>query len=342
MSEALARVLGERTINPWSHATTPIMGVGLSMEAWARSCASEDPVAVTASRPMWALQCEFPSVPWALMALPLEDALVIPERSWRSAPTDLYQWDRVMSSLQAQPRWLVVQGEGESNTLGDTAREILTRYQRLVPRTNTASAAAEFRKVLSGHRALHDLSLASGRAAYDHSLDTWQWVLRLSPFAGLAVQLAALFHEVERLLARARHRSEPVGVDENPTLERARAAEGAELASQVLEGCGIDKPSVAEVARLIGEHTSCPPVRGADAGLLADADALSFFSLHSADFADLHGPDATRRKLRHLLARMSSGAVHRLGGVRLREDLLELLVEAARAEMRETLQRAIV
>jgi len=51
----------------------PIRGVGLSIESWAQSCASYEPVAVTASGPMWALQCEFPAVTWALMGLPPGD-----------------------------------------------------------------------------------------------------------------------------------------------------------------------------------------------------------------------------------------------------------------------------
>lgn len=342
MSEAVARVLGggKAGLAP-ALAMPPIIGVGLSMEAWARSCSSEESVAVEACGPMWALQCEFPAVPWALMALPIAEALVIQERSWRAAAADLHQWDRAMGALSQQPRWLVVQGDDESHTLGDTAREILTRYQRLVPRTNWASAGPDFREVLSGHRALHDLSLPLVRAGYEHALDVWQWVLRSSPFAGLAVQLAALFHDVERLVSEAERRVEhPAAGYES--FENARAEQGAELATQVLEGCAIPGSTVSEVARLIREHESRRPAHGGDAGLLADADALSFLSLDSPGFADYHGAERTRKKVRRTLARMSSGAVRRLRGVRLREDVRLHIVEAAQAEMKETLRQVTV
>jgi len=337
MSEATARMLGEKA----SGAAPPIMGVGLSMEAWARSCASEESVAVSACGPIWALQCEFPAVPWALMALPLDDSLVIVERSWRAPAADLHQWDRVMGALCQQPRWLVVQGDDESITLGDTAREILTRYQRLAPRTNAASEVPVFRKVLSGHRALHDLSLPRPRAEYEHALDTWQWVLRLAPFAGLAVQLAALFHDVQHLM----HTTEPPRESPAPDAaegDDAPVEDGAPLAAQVLDGCAVDRATGGAAVRLIqAHHAPWRPALGGEVALLADADALSFLSLGSPAFADAHGAERTQKKVRRTLARMSSRAVRQLAGVRLRDDIRRHLTEAAQAEMHATLQQLV-
>jgi hypothetical protein len=334
MSETLAGELG----NNHPAATLPIIGVGLSMEAWAQTCAEKGSSTAAASRPIWALQCEFPTVPWALMAIPLDDALVIPERSWRAPPNDLYEWDRAVGALAEKPRWLVVQGEDESRTLGDTALEILTRYQRLVPRTNPASASDVFREVLARHRRLHDLSLPLVRADYEHALDVWQWVLRLVPFASLAVQLAALFHDVERLVTEAERRIEHLAPDYQ-AFKNAHAAEGARLAAQVLQASGVEAGTVAEVAHLIREHELSRPTYGGDAGLLADADALSFFSLNSLGFADYYGPEHLQKKVRYSLARMSSGAVRRLAFVRLREDVRLQLLEAAQHEMCSTLEQ---
>jgi uncharacterized protein DUF4202 len=306
------------------------------MEAWAQSCASDEPVAVAASEPMWALQCEFPTVTWALMGLPPGDAFIIPERGWRASAANLDHWDRAVLELSDQPRWLVVQAEDDGATLSQTARQILTRYQRLVPRTNAASSGAVFQRVLSGHRALHDLSVASVRADHDHALDVWQWILRLSPGASLALQLAALFHDVARLLPVADRRDEPRESDA-ASFEGAHA--GVDLAVRVLEGCGIDTQTSSEVASLIFQHAvSRGAAHSPDAVLLADADALSFFSLDSPGFADCHGREQTWKKVRHTLGRMSSSAVRRLTDVRLREDVHFHLAEAARMEADATLQ----
>jgi hypothetical protein len=310
------------------------------MEAWAQSCASDEPVAVTASGPMWALQCEFPTVTWALMGLPPGDAFIIPERGWRASNANLCHWDRAMSLLSDQPRWLVVQAEDDGATLSQTARQILTRYQRLVPRTNPASSGTVFQRVLSGHRALHDLSVSTVRADYDHALDVWQWILRSSPAASLALQLAGLFHDVARLLPDAAHRFEQRDSDAG-SFEGAHA--GAELAVRVLGACGIDTQTSSEVASLMLQHAlSLGAPRSAEAVLLADADALSFFSLDSPEFADRYGREHTWRKVRYTLGRMSSHAVRRLTDVRLREDVRFHLAEAARMEADATLQQMSV
>jgi hypothetical protein len=324
---------------------SPIRGVGLSMPQWARSSAdlpsgamsTEDVSSTASSVSMWALACEFPTVPWALMGLPPRDALVIPETAWRRA-SGFQRWDEAMSGLVDQPRWLVVEAD-DSRTLHQTAREVLTRYQRLVPRTNAASAGLGFREILSGHRALHDLGLPLVKADYDHALDVWQWVLRLAPTAGLAVQLAALFHDIERLVSEAERRIEHNAVDYQ-AFKNAHAEQGAKMADEVLCACGVDASTRREVARLICEHERPHAAgRDGDLALLADADSLSFFSLNSPGFVDYYGSEHTRKKVRYSLGRMSSRAVRALSGVRLREDVARYLVETARAETRVTLDR---
>ena len=327
-------------------APSPIRGVGLSMPRWGRSgetmfSAPSSTVAIsptTSSVSMWALACEFPTVPWALMGAPPADALVIPETAWRRAAS-FQCWDEAVSGLVEEPRWLVVEAD-DARTLDQTAREVLTRYQRLVPRTNPASASDPFRKVLSGHRALHDLGLPLVKADYDHALDVWQWVLRLAPLATLAVQLAALFHDIERLVSEAERRVEHTAPDYQ-AFKDAHAAQGAKMAREVLGACGIDPSTCARVARLICEHERPHAAgRDADLALLADADSLSFFSLNSPGFVDYYGPDHARRKVRYSLGRMSSRAVRCLSGIRLREDVSRYLVETARAETRAALDGA--
>ena len=319
----------------------PIRGVGLSMQAWTSTRQEAPGWSPSFSCPIWALSSEFPTVRWALMAQPPSGALVIPERAWRAAPADFRCWDRAISELWSRPRWVVVQGDA-AETLDQTAREVLTRYQRLVPRTNGHSASLTFHRVLSGHRAMHDLGKSPVRADYDHALDVWQWVLRLAPSAGLAVQLAALFHDVGRLLTEADRRGEP-GVSEPRAIEHAHADQGAKIALEVLTACGVAPATCAEVARLIREHEQpnpCAP--DADLMLLADADALSFFSLSSAGFADRHGADPTRERMRYRLARMSSAAIRRLADIRLREDVAQHLADVVRIEARAALEQDVM
>lgn len=308
----------------------PIRGVALSLPAWA-GASTEVAAPFAEGCSMWSLVWEFPSVRWAVSAQPLAGALVIPERAWRS-PADLYAWDRAIGALTGQPRWLVVRGEEGSMTLGDTAREILTRYQRLVPRSNGASSSATFRRVLAAHQALHDLTLPLVSADYDHALDVWQWVLRLAPGAGVELQLAALFHDVERLVSEPKQRIEHRAPDYR-AFKDAHAEAGAALAASVLAGCGVERTCREAVARLIREHERPSwSASSSEAAVLSDADALSFFSLNSPGFADYYGAEHTRKKVRYTLGRMSSDAVRRLGTIRLRDDIRHELSEAARRD----------
>jgi len=316
----------------------PIRGVGLSMQAWTSARADAPRWVPSLSCPIWALSTEFPSVRWALMAQPPSGALVIPERAWRAAPADFHCWDRAISELWSRPRWVVVQGD-EADTLDQTAREVLTRYQRLVPRTNGHSASLTFHRVLSGHRAMHDLGKSPVRADYDHALDAWQWVLRLAPAAGLAVQLAALFHDVGRLVTEAESGGDP-RAGKPHAIESTHAGPGAKIALEVLAACGVAPATCAEVARLIREHERPRPAAlDSDLMLLADADALSFFSLSSSSFTDRHGADPTRERMRYRLGRMSSTAIRRLADIRLREDVARQLADVVRVEARAALER---
>jgi hypothetical protein len=309
----------------------PIAGVALSLPKWARSSAVAAK-AGDALGPIWALVCEFPAVPWAIVDRPPSDALVIEEHAWRAPSADLYVWDRAFGAAVAAPRWLVVQGAGDGRTIGDTAYEILSRYQRFVPRTNASSATPLFRKVLEAHQAIHDLSLPLVRADYDHALDVWQWALRLLPGAGLELQLAALFHDIERLMSEPEQRIEHIAPDYQ-AFKNAHAEVGARMTARVLGACGVGGSTVGDVVRLITEHEfPHDSARGGPAEVLADADALSFFSLNSPGFADYYGPEHTRRKVSYTLGRMSAAGVRRLTGIRLRSDVAHLLAEVARTE----------
>lgn len=282
----------------------------------------------TASKRFGVVAREFPFV--AVETLPLSRPNSAPEvrvaiAKWRDPTFDLWAFDRAMDRA-AETNELTIAIVGAATELPKVCLEVLTRCQRLVWRCNPASDTNLFAAVLERHRRLHDLSLPLVRADFDHSLDAWQWVLRLAPRASLAVQLAALFHDVERLVSEAEQRVEQHAVDYQLFKDR-HAAGGAELAAAVLGEVGVPDCVVREVARLITMHERRSDDR--DLALLNDADALSFFSLNSAGFADYYGPEHTRRKVAYSLDRLSSAARRYLDHVHLRADIRAMMGEEA-------------
>lgn len=255
---------------------------------------------------------------------------------WDAPDLDFWAFDARMNALAARgPFAVCVTGESPAQ-LGRVALELLTRCQRLAPRRNAASRGPAFDEVLARHRALHDLDKPLVRADFDHTLDTWQWALRLDPDASLAVQIAALFHDVERLASEADARVEHRAVDYQ-AFKDAHAAEGARMAARALAHPSAPLPAPApapaeELGRaleLIAGHER--PGGDPDLDLLNDADALSFFSLNSGGFMNYFGADHTRRKIAYTLGRLRPDARPRLLEMRHPASVAPLLSEALRA-----------
>jgi hypothetical protein len=251
-------------------------------------------------------------------------SLPVPVAEWESQNFNFYEMDGRLDALAEQgfgPFAVDIFGRlGGPEELARAAGEILTRCQRWTDRRNEASRGALFDRVLIRHRDAHDLAKPLVRADYDHALDTWQWVLRLSPDADLAVQLAALFHDVERLASEAGARIEHHAADYQ-AFKDAHAERGAALAEALLAWVGVDIETRERAARLIAAHEHRPEPGDPDAAalsLLNDADALSFFSLNSAGYLDYFGPEATRRKVAYTLRRLRPRARRHLDGLRLR------------------------
>lgn len=214
---------------------------------------------------------------------------------------------------------------GRREALAATALEWLTRYQGVVCRRNAESSGPGFDALLSRHRALHDMSKPLVVADYRHALDTWQWVLRLAPAADLALQLAALFHDVERLLSESDARVEHLTRDFQG-FKDAHAARGAELACTVLTDLGVDAGTRERVRWLVARHER--PDKDVCLALLNDADALSFFSLTASEAAHAFPTEHIRRKLIHALGRLRPSQRWRLARVRLAPRVRRLLEDA--------------
>jgi hypothetical protein len=241
-------------------------------------------------------------------------------RPWCRPIASFAPFDRAVAPLAEAPGELRIAGDAESLERAGVA--IVTRYQRLLPRRNLHSRGPAFDRLLSRHRAMHDVSKPLVRADLDHAIDTWHWVLRLAPDASLAVQAAALLHDIERLTSEADRRIEHHAPDYQ-AFKDAHARAGAAQTERLLGELGFDPDLRRRVAELIVGHEHAGA--GGDARTLADADGLSFFSLSSAGFLDYFGVAHTCRKIGYTLARLSHAAFLRLPDVRLRSDVAWLL-----------------
>ena len=266
------------------------------------------------------LPVEFPTLRIGpLGAAPVPVDVVVDARAWRSAP----RFDAFDEAVERRVADVVaIRGEGAAAIAG----EVVTRWQRFVDRRNEASIGPAFDAVLRIHAGLHDTTKPLVKADRDHALDTWQWMLRLEPKVGLAAQLAALFHDVERLESEPDRRVEHHAPD-HQAFKDAHARRGAELASAALREAGVSEDVIERVRALIASHERRDVDPAGD--LLNDADGLSFFSLNSPGYLAYFGADQTRRKIAYTLGRLGEEARRRLQGVRLCPDVRRLFDEVS-------------
>lgn len=273
-----------------------------------------------------ALSAEFPSVFVSFDGARENAQPHLHASEWSSTAFDFWTFDCALDELAREPFTLTL-----ADDRGDATAfplEVLIRCQRTVGRRNRHSQSQQFDRVLFAHRALHDLEKPLVRADYNHALDVWQWVLRLAPNASTALQFAALFHDIERLLSEADARIEQYAANYQHFKDE-HARKGAATAQEILHGAAIAGNVADRAAAIIVAHEQRSD--DAESAILNDADALSFFSLNSSGYADYFGPAQTRKKIAWTLNRMSDAARARTKSLRLRHDVAELLQQEGAA-----------
>ena len=108
-----------------------------------------------------------------------------------------------------------------------------------------------------------------------HSKNTREWVLRLKPNADIALQIAALGHDIERSI-KGRKVLRKNFSDFNE-FKKAHSLNSARILGEILSEYNIDKAIIEEVSELVKYHEigGNPKV-----DILKDADSISFFDVN--------------------------------------------------------------
>jgi hypothetical protein len=255
-------------------------------------------------------------------------ALTISTQQWLAKDADLLDFDRAIHRFEDDgvPFRLCLDVDTFGNR--DAIEQIVTRYQRLMPLQSSLSPVIH--DVLRLHGTLFDKAKALVRADYDHALDTWRWLLRLDPHAGAALQIAALFHDIERVWSEGDVRVEHQAED-YASFKRRHAVTSAEKVVELLGALGLPQTMLREVQDLVRDHDIAG--RSVDsASLLNDADALSFFSLNSWGYLMYFGEEHTTKKVRFTVARMSERALQELPRLRYHPTVKACLVQVMECE----------
>ncbi len=147
---------------------------------------------------------------------------------------------------------------------------------------NVDCAKQKIRAVIAGSQVPEDPG---------HADNTLEWLLRLEPDAGEALQLAALAHDIDRAIEEIKVRRADFG--DYDVFKAAHARHGAELLRPILTACGVERNITEEACRLVEFHEV-----GGDPGsdLLKDADSISYFDVNLPLYFQREGWDETKRR----------------------------------------------
>jgi hypothetical protein len=197
---------------------------------------------------------------------------------WSNPSVSALSFDRLFRSVEREGDFRLVLVSADWLIGSQDAMELLNRYQRLLALPMDAQLPAYLAGVLALYREAFPPEVDRTYARHASGIDTWRWLLRLTPGASAELQLAALFHdlpvhELETVL-------EPL------ELERRTLLRAAEL------GAFYDHPT-----------------RGRDFACLRRARAVSFFAHESWAYLRDHGFHATRLKIQRLMPALDSAAL---------------------------------
>lgn len=165
---------------------------------------------------------------------------------------------------------------------------------------------------------------AADKTEYDHLYSVWQWVLKLKPDADIALQLAALGHDIDRSIEDRRKRREDFAIYDEYKKEHALLS--AKIMCEILQKHGFDEATIAKVKKLIENHE----VGGeGDVEVLKEADSITYFNSLS-HYRQMHTPEQTIDKIKFMYNRLNDKAKSMVNQIDFKDaELTKLFKEAA-------------
>ncbi|MFA6533992.1 MAG: DUF4202 family protein [Patescibacteria group bacterium] len=143
---------------------------------------------------------------------------------------------------------------------------------------------------------------AADKTEYNHSQSVWQWVLKLKPEADIALQIAALGHDIDRSLED--YRKMKVRFVTYEEYKKEHALLSAKITCDILKKHNFDEATINRVRLLIENHE----IGGeGDVEILMAADSLTFFN-NLSHYRQTHTHDETTDKIKFMYNRLNDKA----------------------------------
>ncbi len=137
-----------------------------------------------------------------------------------------------------------------------------------------------------------------------HANLTLKWLLKLKPNADIALQIAALSHDIERAVT---------GITEKDLKDYSKISEfkkkhsirSAEIILGLLERHGFSEAITKKVFLLVKDHEFG---NSKESKILMEADSLAYFDYNIPGYLKRNGKERTKEKIRFMYNRLSKKA----------------------------------
>lgn len=166
-----------------------------------------------------------------------------------------------------------------------------------------------------------------------HSKAAHEWVLKLDPNASEALQIAALFHDIDRAFKDRSIKQEDYPKDQYERYKRDHSINSAKIAAEYLEDADFPKDLVSIVSELIINHE----IGGNDPELqtLMEADSLTFFSVSIYFYLEDRGKEKTKKKIVFMYNRLPEKSKELADSLKFKTPEVENLFKEAKKEFRK-------
>ncbi|MBN1290692.1 MAG: DUF4202 family protein [Candidatus Latescibacteria bacterium] len=155
-----------------------------------------------------------------------------------------------------------------------------------------------------------------------HSINTLEWLLKIEPEADIALQIAALGHDIERAIPE--RKISAANFETFDAYMEAHAQNSADILMEIMKECGLHQELADEIAFLVSRHETGG---GERLNILVNADVLSFFQVSLPLYFDRKGPDITKRRMVWGYKKLSADSRKMIEDIEFLDDELRTLIE---------------
>ena len=162
-----------------------------------------------------------------------------------------------------------------------------------------------------------------------HSLAVYNWIIKIDKNAPLALQITALFHDVDRIVnpgVGAGFKGDRTSID-YIAHKKAHAKRSADYICPILIKEGFDEQLVKRIEFLILHHddpgNEVESINDKDLHTLVNSDSLAFFDTIAQKLYKIEGEDRLKDKVRYMIRKMSPYGREVLRKQKIEEPLFE-------------------